>query len=53
MDEVEVVIPLGSKKGKQKVCVFYWVLLKENLIEPSPTIAFVLSLYSIAWDYKQ
>jgi hypothetical protein len=27
--------------------------LKENLIEPSPTIAFVLSLYSIAWDYKQ
>jgi hypothetical protein len=27
MDEVEVANPLGSKKGKHKVCVFYWVLL--------------------------
>ncbi len=27
MDEVEVSNPLGSKKGKHKICVFYWTLL--------------------------
>lgn len=27
MDEVELANPLGSKKGKHKVSVFYWVLL--------------------------
>lgn len=27
MDEVETGNPLGSKKGKHKVCVFYWTLM--------------------------
>ena len=27
MDEVELANPLGSKKGKHKVSVFYWVLM--------------------------
>ncbi len=27
MDEVELANPLGSKKGKHKISVFYWVLL--------------------------
>ena len=27
MDEVELANPLGSKKGKHKVSVFYWMLL--------------------------